>query len=158
MRGEETRQPSFVFVGSLEERIPANHPLRPIREMTDKALSALSPLFDEIYAGAGRPSIPPRVPAGASGAGVDRRTSRSHVARKVVDWPRWQGTLGASDGRERSERQLRVANYEVSDARYEQANLPRLVLIVVPVGSIVSKAQPCGDALLIQLRVHLNLG
>ena len=59
MRGEETRQPSFVFVGPLEERIPAAHPLRPIRKMTDKALSALSPLFDEIYAGAGRPSIPP---------------------------------------------------------------------------------------------------
>ncbi len=27
--------------------------------MTDKALSALSPLFDEIYAEQGRPSIPP---------------------------------------------------------------------------------------------------
>jgi transposase len=59
MRGEEARQPSFVFLGPLEERIPADHPLRPIRRMTDKALSALSPLFDQIYAGHGRPSIPP---------------------------------------------------------------------------------------------------
>ena len=59
MRGEEVRQPSFVFLGPLEERVPANHPLRAIRKMTDKALSALSPLFDEIYAEQGRPSIPP---------------------------------------------------------------------------------------------------
>lgn len=59
MRGEEARQPSFVFLGPLEDRIPAGHPLRAIRTMTDKALSGLSPLFDEIYSEAGRPSIPP---------------------------------------------------------------------------------------------------
>lgn len=59
MRGEQVRQPSFVFLGPLEERIPAGHPLRAIRTMTDKALSALSPLFNEIYSEAGRPSIPP---------------------------------------------------------------------------------------------------
>jgi transposase len=59
MRGEEARQPSFVFLGPLEERIPKDHPLRAVRNMTDQALSALSPLFDEIYAGHGRPSIPP---------------------------------------------------------------------------------------------------
>ena len=59
MRGEEARQPSFVFLGPLEERIPEDHPLRAIRTMTDRALSALSPLFGEIYAQRGRPSIPP---------------------------------------------------------------------------------------------------
>ena len=59
MRGEEARQPSFVFLGPLEDRIPRDHPLRPIRRMTDQALSALSPLFSKIYSEAGRPSIPP---------------------------------------------------------------------------------------------------
>jgi transposase len=59
MRGEEARQPSFVFMGPLEDRIPEDHPLRAIRIMTDRALSALSPLFAEIYAERGRPSIPP---------------------------------------------------------------------------------------------------
>ena len=59
MRREEAKQPSFVFMGPLEERIPATHPLRAIRRMTDQALSGLSPLFDEIYAEVGRPSIPP---------------------------------------------------------------------------------------------------
>jgi transposase len=59
MRGEEARQPSFVFLGPLEERIPADHPLRAIRRMTDEALRALSPLFEQMYAERGRPSIPP---------------------------------------------------------------------------------------------------
>jgi len=59
MRGEEARQPSFVFLGPLEDRIPQNHPLRAIRTMTDKAFFGLSPLLDEIYAEQGRPSIPP---------------------------------------------------------------------------------------------------
>lgn len=42
-----------------EQRVPANHPLRPIRTMVDVALKALSPSFDEIYSTYGRPSIPP---------------------------------------------------------------------------------------------------
>lgn len=59
MRGEEATQPSFLFLGPLEERIPEKHPLRPIRRMTDQALRALSPLFEAMYADRGRPSIPP---------------------------------------------------------------------------------------------------
>jgi transposase len=59
MRGGEARQPSFVFVGPLEERIPEDHPLRAIRRMTDEALRGLSPLFQRLYADRGRPSIPP---------------------------------------------------------------------------------------------------
>jgi transposase len=42
-----------------EERVPVNHPLRPIRGMVDVALRALSVWFDEIYSNYGRPSIPP---------------------------------------------------------------------------------------------------
>ena len=37
----------------------ADHPLRPIRRMTDAALARLSPRFDRLYATTGRPSIPP---------------------------------------------------------------------------------------------------
>ena len=44
---------------SLEERIPADHPLRAIRAMADRALRALSPLFSKLYAPTGRDSIPP---------------------------------------------------------------------------------------------------
>lgn len=39
--------------------MPADHPLRPIRQMTDEALRQLSPQFEAIYATSGRPSVPP---------------------------------------------------------------------------------------------------
>lgn len=59
MRGDDTNQSSlFSFVG-LEERVPADHPLRPIKAIFDRALRELSPQFDQLYAGRGRPSIPP---------------------------------------------------------------------------------------------------
>ena|ERR1019366_6672709 len=39
--------------------VPASHPLRQVRAMTDEALKALSPVFHEMYASLGRPSIAP---------------------------------------------------------------------------------------------------
>lgn len=48
----------FSYVAP-EERVPAEHPLRPIREMADVALKALSPVFSQMYAVFGRPSIAP---------------------------------------------------------------------------------------------------
>src|ERR1700736_6393470 len=44
---------------SCEARVPKDHPLRPIRQIVDKALAALSPEFEKLYAKLGRPSIPP---------------------------------------------------------------------------------------------------
>jgi transposase len=44
---------------SPEDRVPAEHPLRPIRVMADAALKALSPVFHRMYAAWGRPSIAP---------------------------------------------------------------------------------------------------
>ena len=43
----------------MEERIPQDHPLRPIRAMVDEALKALDGRFGEIYPEEGRKSIPP---------------------------------------------------------------------------------------------------
>ena len=59
MRGEDQRAASFFSYVSLEQRIPADHPLRPIRELVDEALRSLSPAFNRLYARDGRPSIPP---------------------------------------------------------------------------------------------------
>src|SRR5947199_6412049 len=43
----------------METRIPLDHPLRTIRRLTDEIVTEVSPLFDEMYADIGRPSIPP---------------------------------------------------------------------------------------------------
>jgi transposase len=59
MRGTLDDQDGMFSYVSLEARIPADHPLRPMREMTDTALRALSRRFDGLYAKTGRPSIPP---------------------------------------------------------------------------------------------------
>lgn len=48
----------FSYV-SPEQRVPKDHPLRPIRRMVDEALRELSPRFGGVYAKMGRPSIPP---------------------------------------------------------------------------------------------------
>ena len=59
MRGEDQRSEEFFSYVPLERRIPADHPLRSIRELVDAALAALSPDFEKLYSRDGRPSIPP---------------------------------------------------------------------------------------------------
>jgi transposase len=59
MRGEDIQQDELFSYGGLEERVPAGHPLRPIRAMVDEALQQMSARFDEIYGEDGRRSIPP---------------------------------------------------------------------------------------------------
>ena len=44
---------------SLENRVPADHPLRLIKKTLDEVLRRMSPLFDVMYAELGAPSIPP---------------------------------------------------------------------------------------------------
>lgn len=59
MRGDDHQQAGMFSYLSPEERVPRLHPLRAIREMTDRALKELSPKFDSLYAKTGRPSIAP---------------------------------------------------------------------------------------------------
>jgi transposase len=59
MRGQDKQQSAMFSYVSPEERVPAEHPLRPVREMADAALKALSPVFSQMYAAFGRPSIAP---------------------------------------------------------------------------------------------------
>jgi transposase len=59
MRGHD-QQPSHLFsYVSLEQRVPTDHPLRPIRQITDRVMAMLSPKFTALYSKIGRPSIPP---------------------------------------------------------------------------------------------------
>ena len=59
MRGGDVRTEALFSYLSCETRVPKDHPLRPIRTLVDRALAVLSPVFDQLYARIGRPSIPP---------------------------------------------------------------------------------------------------
>ena len=59
MRGSDERTGSLFSYVDLEMRVPKGHPLRPIRELANEALSELSGDFAALYAPLGRPSIPP---------------------------------------------------------------------------------------------------
>jgi transposase len=59
MRGSDQQQEMMFSYLSPEVRVPKDHPLRPIRQMTNTALQELSPLFEKMYSYTGRPSIPP---------------------------------------------------------------------------------------------------
>ena len=59
MRGRQEPQVTMLVFVDLEERVPADHPLRAIKAWADEALERLSPEFDRMYADVGRPSIPP---------------------------------------------------------------------------------------------------
>jgi len=58
MRGNDENSGSFSYI-DLEARVRADHPLRPIREIANTALAALSGDFAALYSGMGRPSVPP---------------------------------------------------------------------------------------------------
>ena len=59
MRGRQEPQVTMLAFVDLEERVPADHPLRAIKALADAALERLSPEFDRLYADVGRSSIPP---------------------------------------------------------------------------------------------------
>lgn len=59
MRGTEEVQDAMFSYISAEQRVPKDHPLRPIRVILEQVLERLSPELDGMYANTGRPSIPP---------------------------------------------------------------------------------------------------
>jgi transposase len=59
MRGKDEQQLDVFSYVSAEQRIPQDHPLRPLRAMADEALHQLQSRFRRLYAKNGRPSIAP---------------------------------------------------------------------------------------------------
>src|SRR6202790_4795487 len=59
MRGNDQKQDAMFSYVSPEQRVPAEHPLRPLRAMMDDILKEMSPRFAKLYADTGRPSIQP---------------------------------------------------------------------------------------------------
>lgn len=61
MRGNRPDQNDLYSYIALEDRVPAKHPLRPLREIIDSVLKSMSKKFDKLYAKTGRPSVPPEM-------------------------------------------------------------------------------------------------
>jgi transposase len=59
MRGEFADQGRLFSYISPEARVPANHPLRKVRELVRDVLGELNRTLSKLYASEGRPSIPP---------------------------------------------------------------------------------------------------
>jgi len=59
VRGKNQEQDYVFSYHSPADRVPADHPLRAVKEMANRALKELSKDFSQIYATTGRPSIPP---------------------------------------------------------------------------------------------------
>jgi len=52
----------MLLGATAESFVPADHPIRRIKPIADRALAELSPVFEEIYARVGRASVPPEHP------------------------------------------------------------------------------------------------
>jgi hypothetical protein len=59
MRGSDAMTGSLFSYVDIEARIPANHPVRPIRRIVNEVLTDLDGEFAAMYSGIGRPSIAP---------------------------------------------------------------------------------------------------
>lgn len=59
MRGRDEQQTAMFSYVTLGQRIPADHPLRGIRGMVDRAMERMDGKLDTLYAAKGRPSIAP---------------------------------------------------------------------------------------------------
>lgn len=59
MRGADVTQDSMFSYLTVEDYVPKEHPLRPIREIVNTALRAMDETFAAMYADSGRDSIPP---------------------------------------------------------------------------------------------------
>jgi transposase len=59
MRGADVMQEELFTVGGLDGYVPADHPLRRVREVFNGCLARMDSHFDGLYSAVGRESIPP---------------------------------------------------------------------------------------------------
>ena len=77
MRGEDRTSGALFSYVDVEARIPAQHPLRAMRRLTNAALTELDPRISALYEGIGRPSIPPERFCGRRCCSFSIRSARS---------------------------------------------------------------------------------
>ena len=56
MRGQVDPQATMFHYFSADSRVPAEHPLRRIKKLTERALGAISGELDALYSTTGRPA------------------------------------------------------------------------------------------------------
>ena len=82
MRGYDRPQSTMLTLVNPEQRVPAKHPMRRIKELADVALTELSPLFDEMYSESRAAVDPARAAAeGLAADGAVHRAQRADVLR-----------------------------------------------------------------------------
>jgi len=59
MRGPDLQQHALFSYKTLEERVPADHPLRLVLVLVNGILTSMDAEFDRLSSAMGRPSIPP---------------------------------------------------------------------------------------------------
>jgi transposase len=86
MRGTTMSQVTFLTV-TPDQLIPQDHPIRRVKPLVEAALVELDPVFDEMYAEDGRPSIPPEhlLKAGLLMAFYSIRSERQFCERLRYD-------------------------------------------------------------------------
>ncbi len=84
MRGTDEKNGSLFSYVDLEERIPARHPLRKIRQVVNDALASLDEDFDHLYVDFGRPSIAPErlIRASRACCRIHSNTTRRLLAQR----------------------------------------------------------------------------
>jgi hypothetical protein len=82
MRGDDQETGSMFSYRSLEDRIPRNHPLRPMRAMVDEALADVSPRRDPVVGPGGEGAAP-----GIGGALPSQQTAKEPMRRKLRTTP-----------------------------------------------------------------------
>jgi transposase len=101
MRGDERVQDGMFSYVSLEQRVPADHPLRGVRKVTDAVLRSLNGELDELYAESGRPSIAPEYILRALLLQVFFSIRSERLLVEQIDYNllfRWFVGLGMDDG------------------------------------------------------------
>ena len=111
----------------VEQVIPGDHPIRPIKRMCDEVLAGMSGHFEEIYAQEGRPSVPPEtlLKGKVLQALFTVRSDRQLAARMQTDLMfRWFVDLpldqSAFDASTYSKNQSRLLQHQVADLFFSE--------------------------------------
>ena len=93
MRGHDEQTHHRFSYLSPEQRVPADHPRRAVRALTDHALKMMSRRLASLYATTGRPSIPPEQLLRALVLQVLYTVRKRKLVEQVFGWMKAVGGL-----------------------------------------------------------------